>query len=179
MKRKLVLFMLFCFALSSLAQELSQGKEMTIKQDTLHAPIATYKQALYIIENSKEYKKFKKEQHLKKEKYVVSSDIKDFQIWAFNLKHNSGVHYELVSYYDKGYTDDAMQQLSQVEEGRILIYFSNIDNDFFWVSIYPARQKVRNPRAKNTPGFCRMLLFLFRSENSNAKYVSVRIMQLD
>ena len=85
MKRKLVLFMLFCFTLSSLAQELSQGKEMTIMQDTLHAPIATYKQALCIIENSKEYKKFKKEQHLKKEKYVVSSDIDDFQVFAFFL----------------------------------------------------------------------------------------------
>lgn len=179
MKRKLFLFMLFCIALSVSAQELSQGKEMTIKQDTLHTPIATYKQALNIVVNSKEYKKFKKEQHLKKEKYVVSSDIDDFQIWAFNLKHNPGVHYELVSYYDKGYTDDVMQQLSQVEEGRILIYFSNIDHDFFWVSIYPARQKVRNPRANKTPGFCRMLLFLFRSENSNAKFVSARILQLD
>ena len=179
MKRKLVLFMLFCIALSSLAQELSQGKETTIKQDTLHAPIATYKQALYIIENSKEYKKFKKEQHLKKEKYVVSSDIDDFQVWAFFLKHNPGVHYELVSYYDKGYTDDAMQQLSQVEEGRILIYFSNIDHDFFWVSIYPSRIKIKNPKAKDSPIFCRMLLFLFRCENSNAKFVSAKITQLN
>ena len=179
MKRKFVIFMLFYIAMSSLAQELSQGKEMTIKQDTLRAPIATYKQALNIVVNSKEYKKFKKEQHLKKEKYVVSSEIEDFQTWAFILRHNPGVHYDEISYYENDYTDDAMQQLSQAEEGRILIYFSSIDHDFFWVSIYPSREKVRNPKAKGSPIFCRMLLFLFRCENSNAKFVSARITQLN
>lgn len=161
-------FYLFCLA--SHATQIS---------DSTSAPLTIYKQALCIIENSKEYKKFKKEQHLKKEKFVVSSDITDFQIWAFNLQHNPGVHYDEITYYENGYTDDAMQQLSQAEEGRILIYFSSIDHDFFWISIYPSREKVRNPRAKNSPGFCRMLLFLFRCEKSNVEFVSVGTMQLD
>ena len=72
-----------------------------------------------------------------------------------------------------------MQQLSQAEEGRILIYFSNIDHDFFCVSVYPSRFKIKNPTAKQSPGFCRMLLFLFRCEKSNVEFVSVGTMQLD
>lgn len=166
-----ILTITFCFfSLSTYATQIC---------DSTRAPLTIYKQALNMMENSKEYKKFKKLHHLKKEKFVVSSDITDFQIWAFNLQHNPGVHYDEITYYENGYTDDAMQQLSQAEEGRILIYFSSIDHDFFWISIYPSREKVRNPRAKNSPGFCRMLLFLFRRENSNAKFVSVRIMALD
>ena len=71
--------MLFCFTLSSLAQELSQGKEMTIKQDTLHAPIATYKQALKYLLKYKEYKQYLKERGAKKEKYIVMTTIYDFR----------------------------------------------------------------------------------------------------
>ena len=171
MKRKLFLFMLFCIALSSLAQELSQGKEMTIKQDTLHAPIATYKQALYIIENSKEYKMFKKEHYLKKEKYVVSSEIEDFQTYAFFVRNIQGVHFDLMSDYENGYTDDSMQRLSQVEEGRILIYFSNIDHDFFIVSIYWSKKRIKNPKVKDASAYSPNMLFLFKCEESKVKYV--------
>jgi hypothetical protein len=139
-----------------------------LKQDTLHAPIATYKQALKYLLKYKEYKQYLKERGAKKEKYIVMTTIYDFREDAYDFRDIPGVQ---VGIPGEPYEDRRMQDLNKYEKGKIVISFSSIENDFFTITVQVASRELSNPQSADLWFTGLSKVFLFKQTNSGIEYI--------
>ena len=138
---------------------------------TNDTPLKTYKKALQIIENSKEYKEFIKQRVGKRGKYIVMTKIFDFQEEALMFKDLPDDLDSIPLVYADYYEDTGLRRLNRSKKGIIIICFSKIFKNYFTITVNVARHELSNPQIEDLWFTGREKIFLLKQTDHGIQII--------